>query len=572
MPYFFESHLEMDESGYRVRKQMSLLNHCEGVIPQQPTVPAFHSFFAPSPPKTEERFGRRVGETYSVHCDFRFIVADLGMKTLWVIRKLSIIMVVSLSLDHSSSSNASRWRQKSLSLPNNRRVVDSETEPIVFSKKLPVSNKKGQPPPTTTSTATTEGQSTTTASVFNLVNNVAGAGILTLSAGMASGSGWIPAIMICVGLGTLSAHSFSIIGEACEMTGEETFKGLWSKTIGDSTTYLVDAMIALMCLACCVIYSGILGDVFTPLLDGMGFPDQFNSRTSNILAITTAVLFPLSLIKDLSALAFTSILGFSAIMYTVIFIVIRALDGSYTVGTGRFAIEGVLAGMPSFEHMSLFNVDFSSLVLASNLGLAFIAHYNAPSYYRSLQDTNSKRFRSMVNIAFSIIVSLYTVTMTAGYWTFGEACQGNILLNYHPNDILSTLGRFATGLSILFGFPLVACGARESIASLASSFGYTSFGSNEYHAFLVFGILSLVTAISCTVKDISLVVGVTGAALGSLIVYVCPSIIYTKAVLRCFGKGSPEHNRAKKNLALVPFGLSIACLGCFMTVKESLAK
>lgn len=68
------------------------------------------------------------------------------------------------------------------------------------------------------------GKAGVTASVFNLVNNVAGAGILTLASGMASGTGWIPAILICAFLGALSGHSFTIIGEACEMTGEKDFK------------------------------------------------------------------------------------------------------------------------------------------------------------------------------------------------------------------------------------------------------------------------------------------------------------------------------------------------------------
>lgn len=153
-------------------------------------------------------------------------------------------------------------------------------------------------------------------------------------------------------------------------------KGLWARTIGPNSTYIVDAMIAIMCIACAVIYSGILGDVFTPLLAQAGFPDKWNGRTSNILAITALFLLPLSLIKDLSALAFTSILGFSAIIYTVIFIVIRALDGTYKAGVGKFVIDGVISAVPKFEKSSLWNFNFSSLVLASNLGLAYIAHYN----------------------------------------------------------------------------------------------------------------------------------------------------------------------------------------------------
>ena len=227
-----------------------------------------------------------------------------------------------------------------------------------------------------------QGKSTILSSVFNLVNNVAGAGILTLSSGMAGGTGWIPAIIICSILGALSGHCFAIIGEACEMTGEMDFKGLWSRTIGEKSTYLVDTMIAFMCLAAAVIYSGILGDVFTPLLAQAGFPSHLNGRTSNILAITGLLLLPLSLVKDLSALAFTSILGFAAIMYTVLFICIRAIDGSYNVGSGRFVLDGTLAAIPAFEKTSLWNFDFTSLVLASNLGLAYIAHYNAPNFYR----------------------------------------------------------------------------------------------------------------------------------------------------------------------------------------------
>ena len=93
----------------------------------------------------------------------------------------------------------------------------------------------------------------------------------------------------------------------------------------------------------------------------------------------------------------------------------------------------------------MWNFDFTSLVLASNLGLAYIAHYNAPNFYRSLKDTNSKRFRLMVNITFITLITLYIATMMAGYATFGDICHGNILLNYHPNDILSTFGRLATG-------------------------------------------------------------------------------------------------------------------------------
>jgi len=409
-----------------------------------------------------------------------------------------------------------------------------------------------------------------TESIFNLVNNIAGAGILALSAGMASGTGWIPAILICSILGAISAHTFGLIGEACEMTGEIDFKGLWGRTIGRNTTYMVDSIIAFMCLACCVIYSGILGDVFTPLLAEVGLASRWNKRSSNIIAITLMLLMPLSLIKNLSALAFTSSLGFTAILYTVCFIVVRALDGSYKLGTGKFVTDGLLHALPSFQKETLWNADFTSLVLASNLGLAFVAHYNSPTFYRELENKSLKRFGVVIKISFTILVTLYIITMTAGYSTFGDNCMGNILLNYHPKDYLAALGRLATGISILFGFPLVACGAREGIIGAATSLGYKNIGSDKNHFLLVATMLAFVTTISCTVEDVSLVVGLTGAAMGSFIVYVCPAIIFVKAVEIIDGKDSAKYRKARLNYVLVPFGVFLGALGVLMTLKEKL--
>ena len=328
-------------------------------------------------------------------------------------------------------------------------------------------------------------------------------------------------------------------------------------------------MIGVLCLACCVIYSGILGDVFTPLLTQAGLPRAWNGRRSNILVLTTCILLPLSLIRNLSALAFTSILGFSSVLYTVIFVVIRSLDGTYASETGKFVLDGMIA-QPAFTRTSLWNFDFTSLVLASNLGLAYIAHYNGPTFYKTLLRTNTQRFRRMVHISFAILVLLYSITMAAGYSTFGDVCQGNILLNYHPKDVLSTFARFATGLSILFGYPLVATGAREAIIGACSSFGYDGIGKKENHFLLVSGLLAFVTTIACTVDDVSLVVGLTGAALGSFIVYICPSIIYTLVVKEAKGEASTEYRKARWNLAFVPFGLGIASLGCYMTIKEAI--
>lgn len=163
--------------------------------------------------------------------------------------------------------------------------------------------------------------------VLQIVNNVAGAGILALSAGMAGGVGSVPAAILCLALGVISGFTFFLIGSACEMTGQTTFKGLWASTLGAASAWVVDAAVALMCLSAAIIYSGILGDTSTQLLTLAGVPAFANRRTTNILGLTLGALLPLSLLNDLSALAFTSLLGCIAVLYTAFFVFVSRPDG-----------------------------------------------------------------------------------------------------------------------------------------------------------------------------------------------------------------------------------------------------
>jgi hypothetical protein len=47
---------------------------------------------------------------------------------------------------------------------------------------------------------------------------------------------------------------------------------------------------------------------------------------------------------------------------------------------------------------------------------------------------------------------------------------------------------------------------------------------------------------------------------------------YFKAVVLVKREDSPDYNKVKLSLGLIPSGLFIAVLGCFMTIKESMAK
>ena len=58
----------------------------------------------------------------------------------------------------------------------------------------------------------------------------------------------------------------------------------------------------------------------------------------------------------------------------------------------------------------LHDLPAQAFVLVSNLGLAFIAHYNAPAFYTALTDASPARFGGAVGIAFTCLTLLCAIS------------------------------------------------------------------------------------------------------------------------------------------------------------------
>jgi membrane protein DedA with SNARE-associated domain len=75
--------------------------------------------------------------------------------------------------------------------------------------------------------------------------------------------------------------------------------------------------------------------------------------------------------------------------------------------------------------------------------------------------------------------------------------------------------------------------------------------------------------VSITLTDIKLIAGLTGAVMGSSLVYICPTLIYSRIVRQLKGKESEEYRVARRNLLFIPFGLFTAFMGVTMTLKNT---
>lgn len=414
------------------------------------------------------------------------------------------------------------------------------------------------------------GTSGMAASTFNVIKNIVGAGMLSLPAGVAAftdnTSGLLPATVLTLIFGAVSAYTFSVLGKVTKLNNADSYEDAWARAVSPNSAWIVTAACTLTCLFSCLAYGLIIGDSFTPFAKELGLPALLASRQGVIIGLTLTVLTPLCLLKDLSALAFTSVLGVAGTIYSTIAIMARAFDGSYAPGAPLIAaLAASGAPTPSFDVRGGSVLSAKAFVLLSMLGTAYNAHFNAPRFFLQLKDNTQKRFDKVVWRSFYVSSAIYAAVMICGFLTFGGSSLGYLLNNYAQNDALIGVGRLAIGASILFTYPLTFVGARDGILSAVTK-GKPATEGQRIGTSLA--ILAALTALACKITDVGVVVSFGGAVLGSAIIYIFPALIHLgtqRAQLRNgdLDLGTSRWGRFSLlgNYALVGMGAALGIIG-----------
>jgi amino acid permease len=367
--------------------------------------------------------------------------------------------------------------------------------------------------------------------VFNLIKNIVGAGVLGLPAGIAAfgdaPSAVLPAFLLIVLMGSMSAYGFSLIGRLCAYTKAPSYRAAWEVALQDTTTSWIPA-VACMLVTCSLIlsYSMILSRTVPDLILFVK-PNLHISPMEGLLGVTLMVLLPLCLLKDLKSLAPFSLIGISGMLYTNGAMTMRYLQGSYheanaDIHTHSFLDELPDEALPHFGTNGASSV-FSSdaLLLVSILSTAFSAHYNAPKFYWELETPSLQNYQTVVATSFGASIGIMALATIVGFLTFGGAAQGLILNNYATSDSLMTLSRFAVTLSLVCSYPLAFAGIRDGFLDLLQ------IPPGQRTPRILNGVtvilLIIFTCLALDVRDLRAVFALKGATLGTATMYLFPS-------------------------------------------------
>lgn len=417
-----------------------------------------------------------------------------------------------------------------------------------------------------------EGASMAT-STFNLAKSIIGAGVLSLPSGVAfysdSPTALVPAGLISLTMGLLAAYGFSLIGKACDQHKVDSFQDAWAKSVDPNTAWMISFAITCKCFLASLAYSIIIGDSFSAIFKTFNFPALITQRTNVILAMTMFVLLPLCSLKSLAALAPFSLLGLGGTLYTAIFMGIRYFDGSYAPG-GQFFSSLAVAARPVFNKKG--TGDLSKLsILISMLSTAYIAHYNAPRFLKELREPTMARYNQFVVQAFLTAVVTFVFMKSIGFLTFGGSTLGFILNNYASNDALATFARLAIGLALLTGYPFTFSALKDGIFDLAKTPSDKRSGLSNS---VTVGLLTIVTALAIVLKDVGIVVSISGALFGAALVFCVPAamnIANSKALEKSAGKAQNKPE-ILLNYIMVVLGAAMGALGVGVSVLRQMGK
>lgn len=211
-----------------------------------------------------------------------------------------------------------------------------------------------------------------------------------------------------------------------------------------------DVAIAIQCYGCAISYLVLIGDLMPTVFPRVwGLAEH--ARTFWILA-SGALCVPLSFLRNLDSLKYTSVLGLVAIGYLVVLVV-----GEWGADAVPAASRGHVHWMPGSwtQVCSTFSI----------IVFAFTGHQNMFSIINEASDKSLASLTALVYKAIASAAALFCIVGLAGYLTFGDLVLGNVIVQY-PALWRSTIGRLAIVFMVVFSFPLMIHPARISVNNI----------------------------------------------------------------------------------------------------------
>jgi len=334
-----------------------------------------------------------------------------------------------------------------------------------------------------------EGSASIFSSAVNLANTVLGTGILALPRSL-SFAGFVPGFALIVGSALVNTLTNVYISDAAISCGwPASFRKLSDKAGGSSFSVLVDCSCVVSTLGTGISYAIVAANGLSrgvPLSFGVHLaplpPFSWVGLDEHLawVAVVTAIITPLSLLRSLDALRLTSLIAVAILLAITLLVVLYALpedmvgDNFDACPTDGSANE---QSCPPGE-ASYFTAMSGVLDALPALAMAYACQISTPTLWNEMYQPTRGRMLLLYLYALGGAMALYLLVGGFGYSTFGSRVLSNLLSSYPASPIINA-ARIGLSFVTIFSFPIQAMALRQSIASIVDEARKTCCGGAE---------------------------------------------------------------------------------------------
>lgn len=272
--------------------------------------------------------------------------------------------------------------------PLNNSELESGVVTVTFNQSKDSVN--GAANEDVTPSADIPGKSSVLTASFNFINSIVGAGIIGIPYAIQR-CGFVAGVIMLAYVAYLVYQSVTMLIDCGVKAKKLDFEELAEHLLGRSGYYAALVFMFLFAYGAQVAYLVVIGDTI-PVVAKLFLPDSiFANRNITIALMSTIIVLPLCLLKDLSSLSWTSMLSIAADIALVLIVLIAAPSASVS--------EGI-------KHTEVSIINSSIFVGIGTMSFAFVCQHNSFIVFRTLKEKTSKNWDKVAkgSIFFSFLM------------------------------------------------------------------------------------------------------------------------------------------------------------------------
>jgi sodium-coupled neutral amino acid transporter 11 len=296
--------------------------------------------------------------------------------------------------------------------------------------------------------------------LFNLINTTVGSGILALPFAFRE-LGIVFGVIGLLVMGVLAASTLHFLSVTSHIRQRFSYKELAVDVFGTRIAGIVfELTITIVGGGALISYLIIIGQYLESLvgmlltaMDASEMAHQIIGHRAMLIAITmVTIIFPLSSLRRIQFLSYSSILSVAGAFIVVVAVTFRSLQ-SAAAGT----LSSSIYAIGSFE---------SAVIAFPIICFSLTSHVTLLPMITEMKSPSVKKVSIIGASSVSACVFMYMTIAVFGYILFGDKTQDNILNSFDENDILILVAKIFITIVVILSYPLFLYATRECFENI----------------------------------------------------------------------------------------------------------